>query len=744
MLAKLKFVYENRERFIPIIKDYVFGPPKKRQSAPTILQMEAVECGAAALAIVMAHHGRWIPLEQLRVDCGVSRDGSKASNVLKAARAHGLKANGYKRKPEQLREMVMPAILHWNFNHFLVLEGFGSRGRVYLNDPASGPRQVTYQELFGSFTGVVLTFKKDPEKWEPFGSKPSLLPALKRRLAGSSIGMLFVVLISFCLVAPGLVTPIFPKVFIDSILLDLRYEWIQPLLLAMGLTAIGLTGLTWMQQSALLRLENKIALAGSARFFWHVLRLPIAFFTQRFSGDIASRVAINDRVAQLLSRDLATHSLNAVMIAFFATVMFTYDVFLTLLCILFSSANALALRFVSRKRIDGNMRMQQDVAKMAGTAANGLRMIETLKASGAESDFFSRWSGYQAKVVNGRQELERYSQVLTAVPPLLSQLQTALILGLGSLKVINGGMTIGGLLAFQVLSSRFSAPINELVNLGGKLQAMQADMNRLDDVLRYEADEGIVPEAEAPPEDIPVKLNGRLELKDITFGYSRMSPPLIKGFSLTLEPGQRIALVGGSGSGKSTVARLISGLHKPWTGEILFDGQERDAIPRSVLNNSLAIVDQSIMMFEGTIRENITIWDETKPMKEIIAASRDASIHEEIASRPLGYEATVKERGANFSGGQRQRLEIARALVSNPTVMILDEATSALDPTTEAEIDHNLRRRGCTCLIVAHRLSTVRDADEIIVLDKGEVVQRGTHEEMIAEEGPYANLVSDH
>ncbi|HSS50326.1 MAG TPA: NHLP family bacteriocin export ABC transporter peptidase/permease/ATPase subunit [Thermoanaerobaculia bacterium] len=716
--------------------------PQGRVRTPTILQMEAVECGAAALAIVLAHYGRWVPLEELRVACGVSRDGSKASNMVKAARTYGLEAKGFKREPHSLRAVRPPMILHWNFNHFVVLEGI-RKGRAYLNDPGTGPRTVTEQELDEAFTGVVLTFQPGPD-FAKRGDPPSLVPALKSRLAGTKAALVFVLLAGLALAIPGMVVPVFSKVFLDSVLLEGHREWLPPLLLAMGFAAVLLGALTWLQQSYLLRLETRMAVGGSSRFLWHVLRLPSEFFTQRFAGDISSRVAINDRVAQLLSRDLATNALGAVMIVFFAVLLFQYDVVLTLVGIAVVSLNVAALKYVSRRRVDGNRRLAQDQGKLLGTAIGGLQTIETLKATGGESDLFARWAGYQAKVVNGRQELERYTQLLDAVPGLLSALNSALILGIGGVRVMSGSLSVGGLVAYQLLMSAFIAPVTRLVSLGGKLQTVEGDMNRLDDVLRYQVDSGTTAglDDEVPAAGEPAKLAGSLELRNVSFGYSRLDPPLVEGLDLMLRPGFRVALVGGSGSGKSTIARLVMGLYQPWEGEILLDGRPRSAISPAVLASSLATVDQNIFLFEGTVRENLTLWDATVPLAEVVAAAKDASIHEDVAARPGGYNSLVEEGGANWSGGQRQRLEIARALVGRPSILVLDEATSALDPTTESRIDERLRRRGCTCLLVAHRLSTIRDADEILVLDRGKVVQRGTHDQLRAVEGPYFRLIN--
>ncbi|MEM1202144.1 MAG: NHLP family bacteriocin export ABC transporter peptidase/permease/ATPase subunit [Acidobacteriota bacterium] len=712
-------------------------------TSPTVLQMEALECGAASLGIVLAHYGRWVPLEELRLECGVSRDGSKASNVMKAGRRYGLQAKGFKTEPKNLRKVAPPAIIHWNFNHFLVLDGFKGN-RVKLNDPAGGPVVISEEELDQSFTGVVMAFQPGPE-FSPGGDPPRLIPALARRLKGMTWGLVFVVLAGLALVLPGLVAPIFSKIFVDTVLLRDRYDWLRPLLLGMGITAASLGALTWLQQSYLLRLETKLALGASGRFLWHVLRLPVEFFNQRFAGDIASRVSANNRVAQLLSRDLATNALGTVMIAFYALLMFQYDVLLTLVGIGVVSLNFAALRFVSRRRTDASRQLAQEAGKLSGTALGGLQVIETLKAMGGESDLFTRWAGFQTKVVNIRQRLELYTQFLNAVPPFLTALTTALILGLGSQRVIDGTLTLGALVAFQALMMSFIAPVGAMVSLGGKLQTVEGDMARLDDVLRYGIEPGLADDAEEPDaEGIPAKLTGRLELKGLTFGYSRLAPPLIEGLDLVLQPGDRVALVGGSGSGKSTVAKLVTGLYEPWAGEILFDGHSRADLPRNVLTASMATVDQSVFLFEGTVRDNLTLWDSTLALPEVVQAARDASIHGDIAARSGGYDSMITEGGTNWSGGQRQRLEIARALAPQPSILVLDEATSALDPTTEEIIDQNMRRRGCTCLIVAHRLSTIRDADEIIVLDRGKVVQRGTHDEMKDADGPYARLIASH
>lgn len=713
----------------------------KRIKTPTVIQMEAVECGAAALAIVLGYYKRFEPLERLRVECGVSRDGSKANNILKAARKFGLLATGKMiSTPANLKNYKLPAIVFWNFNHFLVVEGFRGNS-VFINDPATGPREISWQEFDGAFTGVTLLFEPGPD-FEKRGSAPSVLRALVRRLIGEKSALLYIVALGLATILPGLAIPSFAKIFMDDILASRRDEWANPLMWSYALAIAFLAVVTYLQQRSILKLQIKLALVTSGKYILHIFKLPTVFFTQRHGGEVGSRVQLNDQVANLLGGDLATNSVNLITVVFYVVVMATYDAMLTTVGVAFSIVNLLFLRHISRKRTDLNQVIQKDRAKLVSTSMGGMQIIESLKASGQESDFFSRWVGVYAKTFNARQKLELPTQLLSILPNCLNQLTTATILSYGALRVMDGYLTIGSLVAFQGLMTTYSEPINKLMTLGSRLQEIDGDLKRIDDVLKYQADP-VYEEDEREKLEIS-KLQGYLELRDISFGYNPLQPPFIEHFNLRLTPGSRVALVGPSGCGKSTISRLISGLFKPWSGEVLLDGQPRSAYTRRCLCNSVSFVDQGIFFFEGTVRENLTLWDQTVFESKMIQAAKDACIHDDILQRPGGYNGIVEEAGKNFSGGQCQRLEIARALVTDPSIMILDEATSALDPVVEQTIDRNLRRRGITCLIIAHRLSTIRDSDEIIVMDKGQIVQRGRHEELRGETGGiYAGLIEN-
>lgn len=720
----------------------MFHRKKLRFKVPTILQMEAVECGAASLAMVLAGFGRWMPLEKLRQECGVNRDGSKASNILKAARRLGLEARGFRWSASKLKEdKPFPMIIHWNFNHFVVLEGI-ENDIAYLNDPALGRRKVPWDEFRSSYTGVAMTFKPEAG-FKKEGERYSIVKAVGSKLLQDRWAMVFVLLVGLALVFPGIASPVYNQIFLDSILTGKRPDWMFKLCAAMAGTVLLNVVLNILRVMFLTRWQKKLTLADSSRFFWHVIRLPMTFFQQRYAAEVASRIAFNESVAAVLSSQAATAVLDFLVALFYLGLLLQYSVKLTLIGVGFSMANLFVFFLLRRRVTDLNMRVQQDAGKEYGTAVNGLMMIETIKANGNEADFFSKWAGYHAKVLLGTQEVQMQSLTVNILPLLLTGLNTALIITLGGFSIMEGIMTAGIFAAFQNLMTSFQEPFNKLVALGTTLQTTEMQMQRLDDVYRYEVDSLNYPDSSRKTNFKGARLSGRIEFRQVSFGYSPLEPALLENFNLSVEPGGWVAIVGFSGSGKSTLSKIITGYYEEWSGDVLFDGVKRREIPRAALVNSLSSVDQDIFLISGTVQDNISLFDSSVKKADIIRAAQDACIHDDILKLPGGYDSMVSEGGVNFSGGQRQRLEIARALATNPSILVLDEATSALDPVTEKNVLENIRRRGCSCVIVAHRLSTIRDCDEIIVLDHGAVVERGTHREMMKHDGPYFRLISE-
>ena len=727
---------------------------RKIAKVPVVMQMEATECGAASLAMVLAYFGRWLPLEQVRLDCGVGRDGSNAGNLLKAARTYGLKAQGYRCSLDGVKKMSFPLIVHWNFNHFVVLCGF-KKEQAVLCDPGRGRVTVTMKEFDEAFTGIALTFEKS-EAFTPGGRPRSILVFVRSRLHSALGPFLFVAAITYLIAVAGMAAPVFSRIFMDEILSGKNAAWLTPFLAALGALFLFQTAVSLLQTVCLLKIRGKLAVSANSGFMWHVLRLPIEFFSQRYAGDIAQRQQSNEGIAETLIAHLAPMALNLAMLFFYFFVMLQYSPLLTVIGLFTAVLNLAVTQYVSGKRINLARAQMRDAGKLAATALSGIEMIETIKASGAENGFFERWSGLNASVNSAEVGFAKLGSTLGILPTLLTGLANMTVILLGAALIMKGRFTVGMLLAFQGFLSAFMSPVDALLTVGQKFQEMRTSMERVEDVMNYPADVEYDEESETETKEadgqdhkeaakgLPSfeKLRGRLELRDITFGYSRLAPALIRDFSLTLPPGGTVALVGSSGCGKSTLAKLMSGLYQPWGGEIRYDGKLRSEIPRMVFTGSLAVVDQDVILFEDSITENIRIWDKSIEDFEIIMAARDAQIHEDIMSREGGYGVIVRENGKNFSGGQCQRLEIARVLAQDPTIVILDEATSALDARTEFEVIHSIRERGITCVIVAHRLSTIRDCDEIIVLEDGCVVERGTHEELYAKGGAYSRLIS--
>ena len=709
-----------------------------RVKTPTIYQMEATECGAASLTMVFGYYGKFLPLEQMRIETGVSRDGCNAKNILRAARKFGMEAKGYKKSLEGLLEMEAPCIIHWNFNHFVVWEGVQGK-YAYINDPAMGRRKLTMEELDDCYTGVVLAFQPT-ESFEKSKKKKTLMSFIKKRLKGQTGTITALFTIGLLMVFPGMVIPVFSQFFIDEIISAGHDDWMSVFLAVMAFTVLFKQGLTYYRGMLLQRFQNKMALTSAHEFLSHMFRLPMSFFDQRYSGDLAQRVDNNNNVSTFLAGELAETVLNIFVAAFYLILLLVYSPLLTLIGIFNVVFNLVVVKLSSNSISSMTMKFQQDQGKLVGSLFAGLNITATLKASGAESGYVSRIQGNYAKTTLLEQKIGKRQEILNAIPTAANEITSVLVLMLGGLLVIKGNLTAGMLVAYTSLLDSFTDPVNKLVQFVQKIQTLKADMSRVEDIMKYEED-GKFKENQKVP--MTMKLEGVVDLEDISFGYSILENPLVEGFNFHLNSGSSIAFVGASGCGKSTVSKIVSGLYLPWGGEVRMDGVPVANIPKEILSSSISTVSQEITLFSGTIKDNLTMWNKSVMDVDIVKAAKDACIHDVITSKPGAYDFKLAEGGSNLSGGQRQRLEIARALVTNPSILIMDEATSALDPVVEKEIIDNIKRRGCTCVIVAHRLSAIRDCDEIIVMDRGKIVQRGNHEELSKVDGHYQRLIQN-
>ena len=750
----------------------------RRARTPLVFQMEATECGAACLAAVLRHFGHWVSLEEMRAACDVGRDGCSAADIVRAARQYGLQATGWRQDLEDLPGLSLPAILFWEFRHFVVLERIGRRG-YHLNDPSRGRCVVDRDGFDRGFTGVALELAPG-ESFRRTGRRPGVLRRLWPWVRGLWQSLLFAVLAGLLLAVPGVAAPVLLALFVDDVLAGGQRHWSGVLVAAMAAAAALAYLLTWLRVRALRRLSIAVAVRQADRFVGRLLGRSAGFFARRMAGDLLSRMHSIERVVTVGVQQSVGVTVEVAMSLAFLSLMFVYDAPLAAVVVLIAVSGAIAARLASRWRTDDSHALRREQGLWTGVGLGGLRIIETIRATASEDGFFARWSGHQARELNARQRFEELGHVTEAVPVLFTALGGAAVLGIGGWYASSAAMPAGSLIAFYVLAWNFLQPVGRFVQFAELVRTLDAELARLEEVLdpldagndpldagndppdagndppdaeRAPAgavsaapDTGVAAKPSATPSVASVggrlRLRGRVEMREVTFGFHRFRSPLIDRFNLTIEPGQRVAIVGPSGSGKSTLSLLAAGIYRPWSGRILFDGMSRGEIPRDVLNDSISVVTQDTALIAGSVRDNLTLWDPNVPDPLVIGAARDAAIHDDIIARSRGYDAEIEEGGRNFSGGQRQRLEIARALVTGPSLLILDEATAALDAVTEMRIDDALRRRGCSCLLVAHRLSTIRDCDRIIVLDGGRAVQDGVHDDLIAAEaGLYRELV---
>ncbi len=701
---------------------------------PQVMQMETVECGAASLTMILAYYGKWLPLEEVRTACGVSRDGSSAKSILGAARYYGLEAKGFRMSPEAL-EGKQPAIIHWNFDHFVVFRGFDRQGRACLNDPGFGPVKYPMEEFKKHFTGVCLTFQPT-EQFEKNGQKTSIRSYIKKNLKGSGeafwLSFIFALMVAFV----SLISPLFTRIFLDEILSGKNADWAKWFFMGMGALTAWEFFVILLQSRYAKRVAGALALKSNKAYLRHLLRLPMSFFAMRHVGDLQQRMHLNETITHSLIEVLAPQVINICLLVLYLALMFSYSFWLTLIGILAAGINLAIVQYYATLRLNLIRSMQQSEGKYYSATVSCIDNMESIKAAGAETGFFKFWSGLWAHKFNINANADKQQTRMALLPVLANGIVNVAVLVLGAYLILQGELTVGMLLAFQGFMGSFLAPVNEVVNASQRIVEMRSQMERVEDVMKYPEDH-----REQKGDIQQGKLGGLLELKHITFGYSPLQPPLIEDFNLRVEPGRSVAFVGKSGCGKSTLAKLISGLYKPWSGEVLFDGRPIDTISNEELTNSVAVIDQNVVLFDDTIAQNIRMWDSTIEDFTVMMACNDAQIRNDIVSRPDGFNTKIVKGGQNFSGGQRQRIEMATALAKEPSILIMDEATSALDPKTEDEVMQNIRRLGPTQVIIAHRLSTIRDCDEIIVMDQGKVLQRGRHEELIAQEGCYQNLM---
>ena len=708
-------------------------------NTPIIMQLETLECGAASLTMVMAYYNKWVPLEQVRVDCGVSRNGSNAKNILRAAQKYGFKTSGYAYTTKKLKEKgKFPAIIHWGGGHFVVLNGFRGN-KAIINDPAKGLLKVDSKTFDKIFTGIYLEITPG-EDFVPSGKRKSIFSFAKKRLKGAIPLIAFFSITTVIFYIFSVVSPAMNQFFVDKLLGGKNPTWLLPFILLFAGLALLQVLVTTIQSISQYKIRGKLDLIGSTTYMWKILRLPIEFFSQRMVGDLQGRQSENASIAETLVNVFAPLFFNTIMIVIYLVIMINKSWVLSLVGVATVLINIFVSTYISKVRVNISRVQARDNAKLSAMTSKGIEMVETIKSNGAEQAYFNTWSEVQNDVIKGKLKMSKMNASLGLIPSFAAMLANYSILVLGVYFTMHGEFTIGSILGFQGLLGAFMQPAMTLITSGQSLQEMRTMMERVDDVLEYPLDENVTREIQT--EDVS-KIKGNLVLKDLTFGYSRLDEPILKGFNLEIKQGQKVAIVGATGSGKSTLSKLISGLYSPWSGEIVFNGQKITEIDHEIFTSSIAVVDQDITMYEDTIMNNIKMWDKSIEDYEVIMACNDAQIHNQIMSRDGGYNAPVLEGGKNFSGGEKQRLEIARSLASDPSIIILDEATSALDAKTESEVVKAIKARGITTIVIAHRLSTIRDADLIVVLNKGTIVEQGTHEELMKNRSSYYELVTN-
>lgn len=707
-----------------------------RRQLPIVLQMTTTQCGAACLTMVLNYYGRAVSLAELADQMDVGRDGTTALAIAQAARQHGLQVHAYTGEPAMFAELPLPVILHWNFSHFVVLEQWSAAGAVIV-DPASGRRPVAPAEFDRSFTGVFLTLTPGATFTRRRATRKAALwrQQLSRLLIQSGAWRtgLRALVATVALQGVAVTFPLLTKLIVDRVVPQQQLGLLPLLSAGIGMVVLMQLIIGFVRQSVLIRLQAEVDTGLMAGFLEHLLALPYRFYQQRTSGDLLMRLSSNSVMRELLTTQTISAVMDGVLVVTFLVILLYQAPTFGLLAVGIGLCQVLLLLASTSRMHDLAQRHLATQAETQAYLVEALAGINLVKATGAEMPVMQRWSDLHHKGLAVTLEKQRLAAL---VDTLLRSLQIAaplVLLLIGAQQVMAGTLTLGAMLALNSMALGFLAPLDTLVASGQQFQSVGAHLARLADVLEAEPEENGM---------LAVELQGEIDLHGVSFRYDRHSAPVLQDISLQIEPGQKVAIVGHSGSGKSTLARLLLGLHQPTSGQICYDGVPLLALDRQALRQQIGVVLQEVFLFSGSIRQNLAFGQHDLPLEALLEATRLACIDRDIAHMPMDFETMVAEGGAGLSGGQRQRLALARALVRKPAILLLDEATSHLDTTTEAQIEANLRQIGCTQIVIAHRLSTVRQADLIVVMDKGRIVEQGTHDELVAKGGVYAGMVA--
>ncbi len=701
---------------------------------PVVLQMSPVECGAACLAMLLGYFGRKTRIAECRDRLGLGRDGATAQNIARAARSYGFRVRSFSIEPQDLTEFSLPVIAHWNFNHFVVIERC-SPDKIGIVDPAFGRRTVAAAEFDAAFTGIVLVLEPG-DGFEPATPKPVCSSWIARLLTGPAIlGILVQILVAS---APlqffGLAVPLFTKALVDTVLPHRLHDLLSIAAIGIVLLVAAQAVTAYLRSVLLLRLQARLDSQIMLGFFEHVLSLPFAFFQQRTSGDLLMRLTSNITIREALTNQLLAGVIDGAFVLVYFGVLMAMDMrFAGTACLL--ALAQIAVLVLTGRRL--RQATQEDLVAAAESQTyliEALSGVASLKASGAEDRALEHWSNLFFRHLHASLRKGNVSSTVGTLLMTLRLFSTLLLLWLAALRVLDGEMSLGMMLAVNALAASFLMPLGSLVANAQQLYLVRAHLDRVSDVLAAEPER-------RHPNSAPVHLRGGIELRHVDFRYHSSGALVLHDLNLVVEPGQKIALVGRTGSGKSTLAKLLLGLHRPSAGEVLYDGMPLDRMDLVAVRRQMGIVLQEPWLFSGSIRQNITFHTPCLPLASVFEAARIAEVHDDVARFPMGYETVLIEGGVALSGGQRQRIAIARALVHKPRILVMDEATSHLDAITESRVERNLGSLHCTRMVIAHRLSTIMDADLIVVLDNGSIVEQGTHAQLMSRDGHYAAMV---